>query len=67
MGSCSLGIAAACHAPIGGSDTEQPLMWGAIGDSILEESAREYGDDREIIGHCSFSGAPVDVPVIGRL
>jgi hypothetical protein len=66
--SCSLGIAAACHPPEGGNDGEKPLMWGAVGESIIEDSARQgaHKSGKEI-GHCSFSSTPVDVPMAGRL
>ena len=67
VGSNSLGISAACHPPEGGNDAEQPLMWGAVGENILDENARDYEEDREVIGHCSFSSAPVDIPIKGRL
>ncbi|KAL1629230.1 hypothetical protein SLS56_005453 [Neofusicoccum ribis] len=55
VGSCSVAISAACHAPEDTSD-EIPLIWGAIPDE---------SDDG--VGHCSFSSGPVDKPVEGRI
>lgn len=56
-GSCSLAIAAACHAD--GEDVGGPtaLKWG--------EPDGEWVDGA--VGHCSFSGGMVRRPTVGRL
>ncbi|KAL0253431.1 hypothetical protein SLS55_010410 [Diplodia seriata] len=59
-GSCSVAIAAACHAPEGTAETE-PVMWGAV------PGKEEERDDGVVVGHCAFSNEEVDVPVEGRL
>ena len=58
VGSCSLGIAAACHPGPGGFKTGGeylPLKWGAVPVSS------DY-DGSEHVGHCAFSSEEVEVP-----
>lgn len=56
VGSCSLGIAAACHVDIGGERGE--LKWGAV------EGA---GNDGKMIRRCGFSSREVGWPVEGMV
>ncbi|KAL1647111.1 hypothetical protein SLS58_002882 [Diplodia intermedia] len=58
-GSCSVAIAAACHAPEGTAETE-PVVWGAIPGAEEEK-------DGVVVGHCAFSNGEVDGPVEGQL
>jgi hypothetical protein len=59
-GSCSAAISAACHPPPDDTDASlKPLQWGAIPGAEKEENGR-------VVGHCSFSGLAVEVPVPGR-
>jgi hypothetical protein len=62
-GSCSMAIAAACHAVPDKTTREeaageQKLMWGVM-DSTEE--------DEDTIGHCGFSSLDVDSPQLGHL
>lgn len=66
VGSCSAGIAAACHPPEGGDDEQEPLMWGAAPEGLLGEK-RVDGTEGKKVGHCCFSSGRVDVPIEGRL
>ncbi|CAH0046098.1 unnamed protein product [Clonostachys solani] len=55
-GSCSLAIAAACHAPEGTSSLK-PLKWGEV-------LSTEAGDDG--VGHCAFSNDFTQIPELGN-
>ncbi|RSL52670.1 hypothetical protein CEP54_010779 [Fusarium duplospermum] len=63
VGSCSLGIAAACHG-LGGAERPDealaPLRWGAM-------THPEERSGIEEPGHCGFSGDYVDEPYEGGL
>ncbi|KAF2126918.1 hypothetical protein P153DRAFT_368944 [Dothidotthia symphoricarpi CBS 119687] len=65
VGCSSVGIAAACHPPREGNHEQEALMWGALTEGLLDESATAYGEDH--VGHCTFSSSAVDSPVVGRL
>ncbi|KAF2136591.1 uncharacterized protein K452DRAFT_237208, partial [Aplosporella prunicola CBS 121167] len=67
VGSCSLGIAAACHPPKDGADEDMPLMWGAVPDALLTDPDQKIDVEDEEVGHCSFSSSTVDRPVDGKL
>ncbi|KAM0433872.1 hypothetical protein ACHAPT_003815 [Fusarium lateritium] len=61
VGSCSLGIAAACHGPGGferPDETLVPLRWGAM-------THPEEGSEVDEPGHCGFSGDYVNEPRVG--
>ncbi|KAJ4183654.1 hypothetical protein NW755_009688, partial [Fusarium falciforme] len=61
VGSCSLGIAAACHGLGGAERTDEtlvPLRWGAM-------THPEEGSAFDESGHCGFSGDYVDEPRVG--
>jgi hypothetical protein len=59
--SCSAAISAACHPPEGGVDAQfLPVQWGAVSHGVREGEA-------EVVGHCSFSSWPVEIPMPGRL
>lgn len=53
-GSCSLAVAAACHAPEG-TEAEGVVRWGVV------------GEDGGGVGHCAFSNGEVEELVPGRL
>ncbi|RSL62691.1 hypothetical protein CEP53_004706 [Fusarium sp. AF-6] len=63
VGSCSLGIAAACHG-LGGAERPDealvPLRWGAMTHPEERSGVEEPG-------HCGFSGDYVDEPYEGGL
>lgn len=71
VGSCSAGIAAACHAPRGGTAHErQAVMWGVV---VVEEEEEEEelqsettGDDGVADGAGSESGAVAPEVVVGH-
>lgn len=59
VGSCSVAIAAACHAK--GTSELAPVMWGSI------PGEEEEMDDGATVGHCTFSNERVDAPTPGHL
>ena len=85
-GSCSLAISAACHPPPEDDrPSEEPVIWGALTESVTESDTGEEdsslrllesqqassghaeGPDMAKVGHCTFTGLPVEEPVKGRL
>lgn len=56
-GSCSMAIAAACHAPDGTSE-RAALMWGVV--------PRTSGGGDGGVAHCAFSDREVDKPTAGQ-
>ena len=61
-GSCSAAISAACHPlPEDKEASVLPVQWGAV------VQARQGADGKATVGHCTFSGLPVQEPVRGRL
>jgi hypothetical protein len=68
VGSCSGGIAAACHPPDSGNEDSGRLMWGEVPQGLLGDGNNgESCDENERVGHCSFSSDRVDVPKRGTL
>ncbi|KAI8938163.1 hypothetical protein NX059_005828 [Plenodomus lindquistii] len=60
--SCSAAISAACHpVPEDAQASLRPLQWGATSHGEMGE------DGSEPVGHCTFSGLPVEQPIPGRL
>ena len=58
VGTCSVAIAAACHAQEKESDemASLPLQWGAVPDARIPETG---------VGHCCFSSEEVEMPKEG--
>ncbi|KAF1847379.1 uncharacterized protein K460DRAFT_276280, partial [Cucurbitaria berberidis CBS 394.84] len=58
--SCSAAISAACHTNEPGASL-LPVQWGAVTHGERDENGEE------LVGHCSFSRLPVELPIPGRL
>jgi hypothetical protein len=59
--SCSAAISAACHPPEEDVDAQLlPVQWGAVSHGVEDGEA-------EVVGHCSFSSWPVEMPIPKRL
>lgn len=71
VGSCSLAIAAACHAPAGEENAYLTgVMWGSISDGKRHVSKSNFSYpmlQRSSIGHCSFTSRNVEQIQEGRL
>ncbi|KAK5064343.1 hypothetical protein LTR84_000176 [Exophiala bonariae] len=68
--SCSLAIAAACHAPAGDEKAYlTAVMWGAVAAEkhVPENCYSSYPAERNSIGHCSFTSRNVEQIQEGRL
>ncbi|ETN37422.1 uncharacterized protein HMPREF1541_08413 [Cyphellophora europaea CBS 101466] len=64
-GSCSLAIAAACHAPEEEKDAPlKAVMWGAVPEPKIEFQNKIDGS---VVGHCSFSSNEVEQVVEGKM
>lgn len=59
-GSCSAAISAACHLPEADVNASlKRVMWG-----VIAEDSFQY--EGECVGHCSFTSAKVEAPVVGK-